>query len=157
MEAPVRNPLRRARGRVSRTRPAAAWRHTPLVLVVEDYDDTRELYKQYLELSGYRVLEAADGLEALEKAATFLPDIILMDLALPRLDGWEVTRRLRDDPLTRGIPIVALTGHVVRSYLDGAYRAGVDACLLKPFPPDVLVTEIQELLNRRAAPAGRPR
>ena len=73
----------------------------PLVLVVEDYQDAREMYAAYLQFSGFRVAEAANGLEALEKTRELLPDIILMDLALPKMDGWEATRRLegrRADP-----------------------------------------------------------
>ena len=87
--------------------------HNPLVLVVEDYQDAREMYAAYLQFSGYRVAEAANGLEALEKTRELMPDIILMDLALPKMDGWEATRRLKADERTRHIPIVALTGHAL--------------------------------------------
>jgi CheY-like chemotaxis protein len=73
----------------------------PLVLVVEDYQDAREMYVAYLQFSGFRVAEAANGLEALEKTRELLPDIILMDLALPKMDGWEATRRLKADERTR--------------------------------------------------------
>ena len=82
--------------------------NSPLVLVVEDYQDAREMYAAYLQFSGYRVAEATNGLEALEQAAELMPDIILMDLALPKMDGWEATRRLKLDEKTRHIPIVAL-------------------------------------------------
>jgi two-component system, cell cycle response regulator DivK len=81
-----------------------------LVLVVEDYQDAREMYAAYLQFSGYRVAEATDGLEAIEKSLELQPDIILMDLALPKMDGWEATRRLKADERTKDIPIVALTG-----------------------------------------------
>lgn len=126
----------------------------PLVLVVEDYQDAREMYAAYLTFSGYRVAEAIDGLEAIEKTLEMMPDIILMDLALPRMDGWEATRRLKSDERTRDIPIVALTGHALAGYAEGARQAGCDAFVTKPCLPDALVTEIQRVLEGRPA-AGR--
>src|SRR4026207_858113 len=96
----------------------------PLVLVVEDYQDAREMYAAYLSFSGYRVAEATNGIEAIEKTIELLPDIILMDLALPRMDGWEATRRLKLDERTKHIPIVALTGHALAGYAEGARQAG---------------------------------
>ena len=121
----------------------------PLVLVVEDYQDAREMYAAYLQFSGYRVAEAANGLEAIEKARALLPDIILMDLALPKMDGWEATRRLKADELTRHIPIVALTGHALAGHAEGARQAGCDAFVTKPCLPDALVAEIQRMLSAR--------
>lgn len=119
----------------------------PLVLVVEDYEDAREMYAAYLQFSGYRVAEAADGLEAIEQARALLPDIILMDLALPKMDGWEATRRLKKDDRTRGIPIVALTGHALAGHAEGARQAGCDAFVTKPCLPDALVAEIKRMLS----------
>jgi CheY-like chemotaxis protein len=126
----------------------------PLVLVVEDYQDAREMYAEYLTFSGFRVVEAANGIEALEKARELLPDIILMDLALPRMDGWEATRRLKADERTRGIPVVALTGHALAGHADGARQAGCDAFVTKPCLPDALVAEIQRMLDQRNASEG---
>jgi CheY-like chemotaxis protein len=134
-----------------------------LVLVVEDYQDAREMYAAYLQFSGYEVAEAVDGVEAIEKAVELLPDIILMDLALPKMDGWEATRRLKSDPRTSHIPIVALTGHALAGHAEGAHKAGCDAFVTKPCLPDALVAEIQRMLaarrgdgDRRASrPAGR--
>jgi CheY-like chemotaxis protein len=134
-----------------------------LVLVVEDYQDAREMYAAYLQFSGYEVAEAVDGVEAIEKAVELLPDIILMDLALPKMDGWEATRRLKSDPRTSHIPIVALTGHALAGHAEGAHKAGCDAFVTKPCLPDALVAEIQRMLaarrgdgDRRApTPAGR--
>jgi len=123
----------------------------PLVLVVEDYQDAREMYAAYLQFSGYRVAEAANGLEAIEKARAMLPDIILMDLALPKMDGWEATRRLKADALTRHIPVVALTGHALAGHADRARQAGCDAFVTKPCLPDALVAEIQRMLEAREA------
>jgi CheY-like chemotaxis protein len=126
----------------------------PLVLVVEDYQDAREMYAAYLQFSGYRVAEATNGLEAIEKTVELLPDIILMDLALPRMDGWEATRRLKLDERTRHIPIVALTGHALAGHAEGARQAGCDSFVTKPCLPDALVAEIQRMLGTRAADAG---
>lgn len=121
----------------------------PLVLVVEDYQDAREMYAAYLQFSGYRVAEATDGFEAIEKSIELLPDIILMDLALPKMDGWEATRRLKSDERTRDIPIVALTGHALAGFAEGARVAGCDAFVTKPCLPDALVAEIQRMLAGR--------
>ena len=118
-----------------------------LVLVVEDYQDAREMYAAYLQFSGYRVAEATNGLEAIEKTLELLPDIILMDLALPKMDGWEATRRLKSDARTKHIPIVALTGHALAGHAEGARQAGCDAFVTKPCLPDALVAEIRRLLE----------
>ena len=140
-----------------------AARGQPLVLVVEDYQDAREMYAAYLQFSGFDVAEATNGLEAIEKAQQLLPDIILMDLALPRLDGWEATRRLKKDAQTRDIPIVALTGHALPGHAEGAQQAGCDAFVTKPCLPDALVAEIKRLLEaqpdkgRKARTAARKR
>src|SRR5881409_2770785 len=83
----------------------------PLVLVVDDFADNREMYSEYLSFSGYDVIEARNGKEAVDAAQARLPDIIIMDLSLPVMDGWEATRRLKADDRTRRIPVVALTGH----------------------------------------------
>jgi two-component system, cell cycle response regulator DivK len=128
------------------TTPARV-RDQPLVLVVEDYQDAREMYAAYLQFSGFDVAEAANGIEAVEKTQELLPDIVLMDLALPRMDGWEATRRLKTDPRTRHIPIVALTGHALAGHAEGAREAGCDAFVTKPCLPDALVAEIKRLLD----------
>jgi len=97
-----------------------------LVLVVEDYQDAREMYSAYLQFSGYRVEEATNGMEAIEKAIELTPDIILMDLALPKVDGWEATKRLKSDPRTKHIPIVALTGHALAGFAGGGDSADAE-------------------------------
>jgi two-component system, cell cycle response regulator DivK len=129
----------------------------PLVLVVEDYQDAREMYAAYLQFSGYRVAEASNGLEAIEKTTELMPDIILMDLALPKLDGWEATRRLKADERTKHIPIVALTGHALAGHAEGARQAGCDAFVTKPCLPDALVTEIERMLSARRSEQGASR
>jgi two-component system, cell cycle response regulator DivK len=123
-----------------------------LVLVVEDYQDAREMYAAYLQFSGYRVAEATNGLEAIEKTLALLPDIILMDLALPKMDGWEATKRLKADDRTKHIPIVALTGHALAGHAEGARLAGCDSFVTKPCLPDALVAEIRRMLAARDLP-----
>jgi two-component system, cell cycle response regulator DivK len=130
----------------------------PLVLVVEDYQDAREMYAAYLMFSGYRVAEATNGVDAIEKTVQLMPDIILMDLALPVMDGWEATRRLKMDERTKHIPIVALTGHALTQHAEGAREAGCDAFVTKPCLPDALVAEIQRMLSARneSGPPKKP-
>jgi CheY-like chemotaxis protein len=132
---------------------SAKLRTQPLVLVVEDYQDAREMYAAYLQFSGFDVAEAGNGIEAIEKTQELLPDIVLMDLALPRMDGWEATRRLKNDPRTRHIPIVALTGHALAGHAEGAREAGCDAFVTKPCLPDALVAEIKRLLDAQGGNA----
>lgn len=131
-------------------------RIAPLVLVVDDYRDAREMYAQYLVFSGFRVAEAADGAEAIEQALREAPDIILMDLSLPGMDGWEATRRLKADRRTRDIPVVALTGHALPGYSVSAAQAGCDGFITKPCLPETVVAELKRLLKAAARP-GRPR
>jgi two-component system cell cycle response regulator DivK len=130
----------------------------PRVLLVDDYPDAREMYSEYLEFSGFQVVEAANGMEALQRALDDHPDIILMDLSLPVMDGWEATRRLKADERTAHIPIVALTGHALAGISEGAKRAGCDAFVTKPCLPEDLVKEIRKVLgepSHAAAKKGR--
>ena len=117
-----------------------------LILVVDDFEDNREIYTQFLRFSGYRVAEAVDGLDALAKAAALRPDLIVMDLSLPRLDGWEATRQLKNDPVTRAIPVVALTGHSLNGHEDRARISGCDSFVTKPCIPADLEAEIRRVL-----------
>lgn len=126
----------------------------PLVLVVEDYQDAREMYAAYLQFSGFQVAEATNGIEAIDKSLELMPDIILMDLALPKMDGWEATRRLKMDERTRDIPVVALTGHALAGHAEGARQAGCDSFVTKPCLPDALVAEIQRMLAARKTSSG---
>jgi CheY-like chemotaxis protein len=122
-------------------------RPKPLVLVVDDFADNREMYSEYLSFSGYEVIEARNGKEAIDAAQQRLPDIIIMDLSLPVMDGWEATRRLKADDRTRRIPVVALTGHALAGHSKGAKEAGCDSFLAKPCLPDQLVAEIRRMLE----------
>jgi CheY-like chemotaxis protein len=119
----------------------------PLVLVVDDFQDNREMYAEYLAFSGFRVIQAANGKEALDQAFANRPDIIIMDLSLPVMDGWEATRRLKADQRTNGIPVVALTGHAMQGHSKGAIEAGCDSFVAKPCLPDQLVAEIRKMLS----------
>jgi len=125
-------------------RPAGA-----RVLIVEDNDDARQMYARYLEHCGFAVSEARDGAEALRKAGRDRPQVIVMDLALPCVDGWEATRRLKARSTTRDTPIVALTGHALAGHEKVARSAGCDAFLAKPCLPDELAAEIRRLLKAR--------
>ncbi|PYR32819.1 MAG: response regulator [Acidobacteria bacterium] len=124
------------------------------VLVVDDYPDAREMYSEYLEFSGFDVIQAVNGIEALQRAVDAAPDIILMDLSLPVMDGWEATRRLKEDARTNRIPVVALTGHALEGISEGAAKAGCDAFVTKPCLPEDLVKEIRKILDR--APQSTP-
>jgi two-component system, cell cycle response regulator DivK len=122
-----------------------------MVLVVDDFEDNRQMYAEYLKYCGFRVAEAADGAQAVTIAVALIPDVVVMDLSLPVLDGWEATRRLKSDPRTRHIPVVALTGHALEGHSQGAREAGCDAFLAKPCLPEKLLETIERLLLGRAA------
>ena len=123
----------------------------PLVLVVEDYPDAREMYAEYLRFSGFRVAEARNGEEALTRARQDVPDIVLMDLALPLMDGWEATRRLKADDATRDIPVIALTAHAMAGDREKAMEAGCDDYDTKPVEMERLLGKIAALLATKAA------
>ena len=127
----------------------------PLVLIVDDYDDNREMYAAYLEFSGMRVAQAVNGREALSKTFELMPDLIVMDLSLPGIDGWQATRTIKQDPKTRDILVLALTGHALEGAAQGAKDAGCDDFLTKPCLPEDLFREIQRMLS--AAPSARPK
>jgi two-component system, cell cycle response regulator DivK len=119
----------------------------PLALVIDDDDDTREMCAEVLRLEGFTVEGASDGQEALQKAVELLPDIIITDLSMPIMDGWETIRRLRADERTRRIPIIACTGEEAPS---GTHDSQADVLLAKPCPLDTLLLEVRQLLRRAA-------
>ncbi len=122
---------------------------SPFVLVVDDFPDNREMYAEYLSFAGFRVEVATNGQEALERAFSECPDLIVMDLSLPVLDGWEATRRLKADPRTKSVPVIALTGHALAGHSQGARDAGCDGFLAKPCLPQVLAVKVRELLDSK--------
>ena len=118
------------------------------ILIVEDNEDGRFMMRTFLELKGYRVREARDGMEAIVAAASEKPDLILMDLQLPRLDGIAVTRELRMQPLSRDIPIVIVSGWDPKRYRAQALTAGCDEYLLKPVDFSLLDEILARHLSR---------
>jgi len=119
----------------------------PIVLLVDDYPDAREMYAEYLEFSGFEIVQAGNGVEAIERALDSHPDVILMDLSLPVMDGWEATRRLKADDRTKDIPVLAVTGHALSGVSNDAKKAGCDGFITKPCLPEDLVTEIRKVLG----------
>lgn len=119
------------------------------VLVVEDYSDAREMYVDLLEHEGFDVVTAANGREAVDTARSESPDIILMDLSLPVIDGCEATRLLKADRQTRDIPVLAVTGHVLGPMKQSATDSGAADVMGKPCLPNDLVARIRLLLEDR--------
>ncbi len=122
---------------------------TRKILVVDDNQDNRELVIKVLKNSGYETVEAADGEEALVKAGEEKPDLILMDISLPRMDGYEVTRRLKSTEEFRDIPVVALTAHAMRGDMEKALSAGCQGYIPKPISVRELPGQIEYHLKGR--------
>jgi CheY-like chemotaxis protein len=116
------------------------------IMVVEDSDDIRLLIKMLLELKGYRVLEAVNGRQAIERALEEQPQLILMDLSMPVMDGWEATRQLRRLEQTREVPIVGLSAHCYGERRDLAIRVGCNDCIPKPVDDHILNKILSEFL-----------
>jgi two-component system cell cycle response regulator DivK len=121
------------------------------VLLVEDDQDGRRMYAEWLTGAGFRVSEAHNGLQALERALDSRPDVVVTDLNIPGIDGFELTRRLRHDPRTRDVPVLAVTGYAAFAADPGrARRAGCDAVLPKPCSFDDLESAIRTLIHERS-------
>jgi two-component system, cell cycle response regulator DivK len=114
------------------------------ILVVEDQEDNRRILRDLLTSAGYEVIQAENGQEALAAAARERPDLILMDIQLPLLDGYEATRRIKADPDLRAIPIIAVTSYALSGDEGKARAAGCDAYVTKPYSPRVLLAKIRE-------------
>jgi CheY-like chemotaxis protein len=119
----------------------------PKILLVEDQEMNRDMLSRRLKKRGYEVLIAVDGAEGLEKARAEAPELILMDMSLPVIDGWEATRRLKADEATRGIPVVALTAHAMSTDREKALEAGCDAYETKPVELPRLLETMEKLLG----------
>jgi two-component system cell cycle response regulator DivK len=118
------------------------------VLLVEDDRDGRRLYAEWLTDAGFRVEQAHNGLQALERALEAVPDVVVTDLNIPGIDGYELTKRLKQDPRTRSVPVLAVTGYAAFAADPGrAQRAGCDAVLEKPCSPEDLETAVRNLIN----------
>ena len=119
-------------------------------MLVEDDRDGRRMYAEWLTLAGFQVHQAHNGLQALERAFEATPDIVVTDLNIPGIDGYELTRRLKQDPRTRAVPVVAVTGYAAfAADPSRAQRAGCDVVLEKPCSPDDLETAIRALISAR--------
>ena len=125
------------------------------VLLVEDNEDNRIIYSTVLRHVGYDVVEAEDGVQAIELARSARPDLILMDISIPQIDGWEATRVLRADATLKDIPIIALTAHALADDRARAAEVGFTAYLAKPVEPRAVVAEVNKWLGRGSgAPSG---
>jgi two-component system, cell cycle response regulator DivK len=131
---------------VSTKRDAHGVEDPPLVLVVDDFEDNRAMYVEYLQFQGFRVAEAVNGEQAVALSRELLPDLIVMDLSLPVMDGWEATRRVKADPRTTHIQVIALTGHAEAAYARKALDAGCDDFVAKPCLPEQLLAKIRQHL-----------
>jgi CheY-like chemotaxis protein len=128
---------------------------SPLILVVDDFEDNRAMYVEYLQFQGYRVVEAINGEEAVQRTQELLPSVVVMDLSLPVMDGWEATRRIKADPRTSQIRVIALTGHAEPAHAQKALDAGCDDFVAKPCLPENLLAKIREHLPK-ADTSGPP-
>jgi two-component system cell cycle response regulator DivK len=116
------------------------------ILVVEDHEDNRQILRDLLEAAGLEMIEAHDGEVAVRLAASERPDLILMDIQLPVLDGYEATRRIRTDPALRAIPIIAVTSYALSGDEDKVLAAGCDSYVAKPYSPRELLAKIRQFL-----------
>ena len=118
-----------------------------LILVVDDTRDSRELFAEYLRMAGFETIEATSGAEAIDKAGRLRPSAIVMDLEMPEMDGWEATRRLKADQRTCGIPVIALSAHVMEGARKKATEAGCAGFLPKPCYPSQVSEELRRILG----------
>jgi two-component system, OmpR family, response regulator RpaA len=123
----------------ARRRPS----ESPAVIVIDDDADARRIYSEYLRAKGFTVFTAPDGRTGLTKTMELLPDVIVLDLAMPKVDGWTVLKQVRESSLTAPIPVVVLTA--VTDVRDEAFYAGADAYLTKPCPPEVVYLQVKAL------------
>ena len=122
--------------------------HIKTVLLVEDNEDNLIVYRTILDHVGYKVIEARDGEEGVARARADLPDLILMDVSLPKMDGREATRRIKADVETRGIPIIAVTAHALDDDREKAIQVGCDGYLAKPVAPRRVVEEVERFIGK---------
>jgi len=124
----------------------------PRILLVEDNEMNRDMLSRRLQRKGYEVLIALDGEAGVKMAAAERPDLILMDMSLPTVDGWEATRRIKRSPETAAIPVIALTAHVMTGDRDKAIKAGCDDYDSKPIEFERLLGKMQALLGKKDTP-----
>jgi DNA-binding response OmpR family regulator len=121
------------------------------VIVIEDDLDARQIYSEFLRMKGWTVFTAADGRLGLNKTMELTPDVVVLDLAMPKVDGWTVLKQLRESSMTSQIPIVIISA--LADARDAAFVAGCDAYLAKPCPPDVLHLQLRAILRLRSGAA----
>ena len=121
------------------------------ILVVEDQEDNRTILRDLLTSAGFDLLEAVDGAEGVRMAGAHRPDLILMDIQLPVIDGYEATRRIKADPALRAIPVIAVTSYALSGDDEKARRAGCDGYVTKPFSPRQLLATVRRYLERCGA------
>jgi CheY-like chemotaxis protein len=126
------------------------------ILIVDDYPDALDVWAMFLRSVGYEVSTASDGAAALAQAQQLLPDLIVLDLELPRISGYDVAKQLRANPLTHSIPLIAATGYSHVRQLDRALEAGFDRIVVKPCDPNLLVEEIERLLEAAVELPSQP-
>jgi two-component system cell cycle response regulator DivK len=119
---------------------------TKRILVVEDQEDNRQILRDLLANAGFDMIEAEDGVQAIAAASKHRPDLILMDIQLPMVDGYEATRRIKADPALSAIPIIVVTSYALSGDEDKAREAGCDAYVAKPYSPRALLAKIREYL-----------
>ena len=117
------------------------------ILMVEDTEDNRQILRDLLGMAGYEMIEARDGAEGVAQATEHKPDLILMDIQMPVMDGYEATRRIKADPALRHIPVIAVTSYALSGDEAKARAAGCDAYIAKPFSPRLLLAKVRELLK----------
>jgi two-component system cell cycle response regulator DivK len=117
------------------------------ILVVEDTEDNRQILRDLLDMAGYQMVEAYDGADGVAKAAEHKPDLILMDIQMPVMDGYEATRRIKADPALKSIPIVAVTSYALSGDEEKARAAGCDAYIAKPYSPRQMLAKVREILG----------
>lgn len=121
------------------------------ILIVDDYPDALDIWALYLRSLGYEVSTASDGVDALAQAERLRPDLIVLDLELPRMTGYDVARQLRSNPDTQHIPLIAATGYSHGRQLERAWESGFDEIVVKPCDPDALIDMIRHLLHSAKA------
>jgi len=117
------------------------------ILAVDDQEDNRQILRDRLTAAGYEIIEAVDGEQAVELAEAMVPDLILMDIQLPGIDGYEATRRIKANALLKAIPVIAVTSYALSGDDEKAFEAGCDAYIPKPYSPRALLAKIREYIG----------
>jgi two-component system cell cycle response regulator DivK len=117
------------------------------ILVVEDTEDNRQILRDLLSMAGYDMIEARDGAEGVAQASEHRPDLILMDIQMPVMDGYEATRRIKADPALKEIPVIAVTSYALSGDEEKARDAGCDGYIAKPYSPRQMLAKVREILR----------